>query len=172
LDEAIVPYPGGFSRSGLIIDDELHAIFDTVDTDVNLSVILDSCHSGTGIREPATPNATLYRRFPASLHVKALADAGILQAPSGRKFGTTTGNHVLLAACAPTETAADGTGSNGLYTSHLLRAMAEDVTYTTIHANSAPGVKRASNNRQNPQIEGNGAGRKAFACLSSEPRWF
>jgi len=50
-DETICPHD--FATAGMIKDDDLRAIFSGIGTGVNLEVILDSCHSGTGTRELA-----------------------------------------------------------------------------------------------------------------------
>lgn len=47
-DETICPHD--FATAGMIKDDDLRAIFDKIIPGVNLEVILDSCHSGTGTR--------------------------------------------------------------------------------------------------------------------------
>lgn len=50
-DETICPHD--FATSGMIRDDDLRAVFSRIAAGVNLEVILDSCHSGTGTRELA-----------------------------------------------------------------------------------------------------------------------
>lgn len=50
-DETICPHD--FATAGMIKDDDLRAIFSGIAAGVNLEVILDSCHSGTGTRELA-----------------------------------------------------------------------------------------------------------------------
>lgn len=48
-DETICPHD--FATAGMIKDDDLRAVFAKIPAGVNLEVILDSCHSGTGTRE-------------------------------------------------------------------------------------------------------------------------
>jgi len=50
-DETICPHD--FSTAGMIKDDDMRGIFAGIPAGVNLEVILDSCHSGTGTREQA-----------------------------------------------------------------------------------------------------------------------
>jgi metacaspase-1 len=50
-DETICPHD--FATAGMIKDDDLRAVFSGIAAGVNLEVILDSCHSGTGTRELA-----------------------------------------------------------------------------------------------------------------------
>ena len=51
-DETICPHD--FATAGMIKDDDLRGIFDKITPGVNLEVILDSCHSGSGTRVYAT----------------------------------------------------------------------------------------------------------------------
>ena len=48
-DETICPHD--FATEGMILDDDLRKVFSTLPAGVNLDVILDSCHSGSGSRE-------------------------------------------------------------------------------------------------------------------------
>jgi hypothetical protein len=50
-DETICPHD--FATAGMIKDDDLRAKFAGIASGVNLEVLLDSCHSGTGTRELA-----------------------------------------------------------------------------------------------------------------------
>ena len=50
-DETICPHD--YASAGMIRDDDFRAIFKGLAAGVNLDVILDSCHSGTGTRELA-----------------------------------------------------------------------------------------------------------------------
>jgi len=50
-DETICPHD--YATAGMIKDDDLRTAFAGVAAGVNLDVILDSCHSGTGTREMA-----------------------------------------------------------------------------------------------------------------------
>lgn len=50
-DEILCPHDIDFARRVYISDDDLRAIFSTLPAGVNLEVILDCCHSGTGTRE-------------------------------------------------------------------------------------------------------------------------
>jgi hypothetical protein len=48
-----------------IVDDEMREIFSRIPKDVNLEIILDSCHSGTGARE-----LTAIKNVPLELSFK------------------------------------------------------------------------------------------------------
>lgn len=50
LDEILCPHDMDWNGT-YILDDELQKIFSSLSKDANLDVLLDSCHSGTGIRE-------------------------------------------------------------------------------------------------------------------------
>lgn len=54
MDEILVPYDMDW-REKLIKDDELKCIFNKVPNGVNLSVTLDCCHSGSGLRGGLQP---------------------------------------------------------------------------------------------------------------------
>src|SRR4029079_14232604 len=56
-DEAICPYD---CETDLIVDDELRELFSGISKGVRMTVISDSCHSGSVTREP--PTATPDRR--------------------------------------------------------------------------------------------------------------
>lgn len=50
-DETICPHD--YATAGMIKDDDLRAVFSGIASGVNLEVLLDSCHSGTGTRMQA-----------------------------------------------------------------------------------------------------------------------
>jgi len=83
-DEAIVPSDYDGRPQSLLTDDEIGAIISKYHPGVELEVILDCCHSGTGTRGIGRKSA------PKWLHVE-----------SGM-------NHVCLAACREEQTAGEG----------------------------------------------------------------
>lgn len=67
LDEIICPVDLNW-RDKVVKDDDFARIFATVPADVNLTVILDCCHSGGGLREfGPTPNKIRTLRAPADI---------------------------------------------------------------------------------------------------------
>lgn len=127
LDEIICPHDMDWDGI-FIIDDELGEIFSGLPEGVNLDVLLDSCHSGTGTRE-----GFAIERLPAELSFKPR----FLQPPLDiqcrveddlpvKKIlkGNNPLNHVLFAGCRDNQTSADaniGGSYNGAFTYYLCK---------------------------------------------------
>jgi uncharacterized caspase-like protein len=157
-DETIVPHDARGDGSADIRDYELGSWLDQLPGD-NVTVVLDCCHSGSGTRDPVTDD--LVRAAPA--------DERPLQPPRPADLGPTagisldvSGRHVLLAACAPHQTAfehrrSDGT-RHGLFSHALLPALerltsTSDLTYREVMDDARRGVTRWRP-KQTPQGEG------------------
>jgi len=126
-DETICPHD--YATAGMIKDDDFRAIFKGIAPGVNLDVILDSCHSGTGTRELAAlsavsaENRVTYRYIEPPLDYGFVLDSnptiplkGILK-PSGdeREVVLVTGlKHVLWAGCRDYQTSAEAS-IDGVY---------------------------------------------------------
>ena len=117
-DEAICPHD--FQAAGMIIDDQLRALFTRLPAGATLEVILDSCFSGTATRlAPTSPNEQGFTpRFvePAEEH-QIYAEANpviswkrILRPARGEKVVVIVPglNHVLWAASANNQTSGEG----------------------------------------------------------------
>ena len=128
LDEIICPWD--FDWDGTFIkDDDLAGLFGDMKKGVQLEVLLDSCHSGTGTRELILDKSSL-RRMPAGLgleqdlwsskfcirprylappaDIALRADEVFGEELPLRKFGRLAGlNHVLWAACRSDQYSAD-----------------------------------------------------------------
>jgi uncharacterized caspase-like protein len=158
LDETIVPHDARGDGSADIRDYELGTWLEHL-PGANVTVVLDCCHSGSGTRDPVTED--LVRAAPA--------DKRPLQPPRPPDLGPTPGitlgvsdRHVLLAACAPHQTAfehrrSDGT-RHGLFSQALLPALARltstsDLTYREVLDDARRGVTRWRP-RQTPWGEG------------------
>lgn len=141
VDEAFVTYDmrqsgDNWDTASLIVDDELHDLFALLPENALLDVILDTCHSGTGLRAidllpsrrprfvpPPTPVAleraeTAHTRSFRDL-VRAATDTGA----AGEQRG---GRPALYAACRSDQTAADanfGARYNGAFTHFLVQAL-------------------------------------------------
>ncbi|GAA4287656.1 hypothetical protein GCM10022262_20150 [Georgenia daeguensis] len=129
-----------WSRDTLILDDELRALFARVPERVLLDVVLDTCHSGSGLE--LLPTATRRPRFlppPEPAHgarsarparvppVPPTTPAG----PAGpvRSSGGEGSRHVLLAACRSDETASDALFAgrySGACTHFLVETLRDD----------------------------------------------
>jgi hypothetical protein len=138
----------------VIIDNELHDLFATVPEGVLVEVLLDTCHSGTGLKDlDDIQQAMLLGRRPRFLPPptpKGLDRARAIRAAapptqdrkSLRELTKVRGaaKPVLFAACRPDQTASDATFSNrpnGAFTYLFLRALAEDGTRTRSQLASA-----------------------------------
>jgi hypothetical protein len=119
-------------------------------------VILDCCHSGTGLREAARTAAPARPRFlphPA-------ASGRSLPRPA-RRFGVaiTQTNAVLIAACRDDQTSADAYidgAYHGAHTYYLCRTLRDAnwiATYRSLAASTGAALAQA-NFDQVPQLEG------------------
>ncbi|MET0839341.1 MAG: caspase family protein [Marmoricola sp.] len=160
LDEAFACYDiksagDGWDRSTVIIDNELRDLFGGVPEGVLVEVLLDTCHSGTGLKDlddiqqamllgrrprflpPPTPRGLRRARSirdasPREVDRKSLVE--LTKARSG------SAKPVLFAACRPDQTASDATfdnRANGAFTYLFLKALAEDGTRTRSQLASA-----------------------------------
>ena len=160
LDEAFACYDikssgDGWDRSTVIVDNELRDLFEGVPEGVLVEVLLDTCHSGTGLKDlddiqqamllgrrprflpPPTPKGLQRARAirdarPREVDRKSLVE--LTKARSG------TAKPVLFAACRPDQTASDATFDsrpNGAFTYLFLKALAEDGNRTRSQLASA-----------------------------------
>jgi hypothetical protein len=132
-----------WDRDTVIVDDELHDLFERVPQGVLLEVLLDTCHSGTGLKDleeiqlamtlgrkprflpPPTPRG-LDRARSIREHIPArTVDRKALVELTRRGKGA---RPVLFAACKPHQTASDATFGgrpNGAFTYLFLKSLAE-----------------------------------------------
>lgn len=186
LDEAFACYEiarsgDQWSRDTVIVDDELHDLFGGVPKGVLLEVILDTCHSGTGLKDlDDVMQAALLGRRPRYLPpptVKGLSQVRDIRSNTAprtvdrkalveltKSRGRATGKPVLYAACRPEQTASDATfegRSNGAFTYHLLGALHErpDSSRSELHTAVTARLKRGDFD-QRSTLEGPAAARK------------
>lgn len=170
-DEAICPYD---CDKHLLIDDELRELFAALPAGVSLSVISDSCHSGTLTRAavadaaPGVPFKDDRRvRFlnPAHLGRRALKDPGEAKARGRQRYPQAQMKEVLLSGCDPTEYSydalIDGTYHGALTAMALtaIRAANYEITWQDLHSR-VRSLLDAADYPQHPQLEGNGANKK------------
>lgn len=132
-----------WDRDTVIVDDELHDLFQRVPEGVLLEVLLDTCHSGTGLKDleelqlamtlgrkprflpPPTPRG-LDRARSIREHAPARkVDRKALVELTKRGKGA---RPVLFAACKPHQTASDATfdgRANGAFTYLFLKSLSE-----------------------------------------------
>lgn len=176
-DETICPHD--YAAAGMITDDDLRAVFAGVAAGVNLEVILDSCHSGTGTREAAalaaapeelqvtpryveppldygyflecTPNLPAQRLFQATAKGASGAAREIAVAPGL--------NHVLWSGCRDNETSGEGQIQGvvrGYFTycfCQVLRRAGLSITRARVDGLVAADLARMGV-AQHPQLEG------------------
>ena len=156
LDEIICPFDLDWDQP--FTDDNLYAILKDLPAGANLSVILDCCHSGTGLRDLGDP---WLRHSPRFLDPPQGSVPGRLRLRAMRRFGARAAQRgaILLAACRSDQVAADASIDNdyhGAFTYYLCRAL-ETANCATSYAGLLPQVRRllARNGfEQVPQLEG------------------
>ena len=154
LDEAFACYDirqkgDQWDRDTVIVDDELRDLFTRVPAGVLLEVLLDTCHSGTGLKDldeilqaqllgrrprylpPPTPRGLEQTRsIRAVTPVRTVDRKALVELTKSR---ATASKPVLFAACKPNQTASDATfdgRSNGAFTYLFLKAMKASPTAT------------------------------------------
>jgi len=138
-----------WDRDTVIVDDELRDLFARVPAGVLLEVLLDTCHSGTGLKDldeilqaqllgrkprylpPPTPRGLdQSRAIRAVTPVRTVDRKALVELTKSR---ATASKPVLFAACKPNQTASDATfdgRSNGAFTYLFLKAMKASPTAT------------------------------------------
>lgn len=171
-DETICPHD--YASAGMIKDDDFRAIFRGLAAGVNLDVILDSCHSGSGTRERAAASAApkeeqiTYRYIEPPLDYGFFLDSdptiplkGILKPNEGeREVVLVAGlNHVLWAGCRDYQTSAEasiGGVLRGIFSytfCKVLRRAGTGITRKKLDALVSADIKRMGYS-QVPQLEG------------------
>ena len=174
-DETICPHD--FATAGMIKDDDLQELFAAVPAGVNLDVILDSCHSGTGTRELAALAASpeeasvAYRFIEPPIDWGFFLDSnpslpvrGVLKRKKGTKDIAVAPNinHVVWAGCRDNQTSAEasiGGVYRGLFTLNfckVLRGAGVTITRKNLDAQICRNIK-AMGYSQVPQLEGTAA---------------
>jgi hypothetical protein len=177
LDEAFACHDlkqagDNWDRKTLIVDDELRDLFATVPEGVLLEVLLDTCHSGSGLKDiDDIMQAMLLGRRPRFLPPptpKGLDRARSIRAASPRKVDNkalvelvkTGGGSkpVLYAACKPDQLASDasfGGRANGAFTFLFLKSLADAPSRTRreLQSNVIKGLK-SGNFEQRSTLEG------------------
>lgn len=158
LDEAIVPHD--YSTAGVLKDDDFKAIFDSnLKRGVNLEVIFDCCHSGTGTRnfnlmvgeqvmetprfiEPMLEDE-FYFNFAREIESKKSSSADSVLMPVKALVPVTGMKHTLWAACKDNQVAMEGNlggVTRGYFTYHfckILRATAGNITRKLLDAHTS-----------------------------------
>lgn len=178
-DETICPH--NYATAGMIRDDDLRSLLSSLPAGVNLDVLLDSCHSGTGTRELAAlatlPNedTVTYRYVEPPIDWGFYLDANPALDVQGflspavhagtRETGTREAivvpelNHVLWAGCRNNQTSAEaliGGVYRGVFTYNyckVLRGAGVGITRRKLDAQVSVNIKSMGYS-QVPQLEG------------------
>jgi hypothetical protein len=154
-------------------DDWLRSTLDGVKAGVNLTVIMDCCHSGTNTRAILPPDAPIKERYlPSPSSLKAVESGRDVPkkvsselrgssraARKGRDIVKAELPEVLITGCRDTQTSADAFINmryNGALTFSLVDAIRKSrgrLTYRQLHDRAAATLK-ARKFEQVPQLEG------------------
>lgn len=131
MDEIICPHDMDWDGN-FISDDDLREIFSGIPNGINLEVLLDSCHSGTGTRElQGIRNLPIEISFkprflPPPVDIACRMDEDMEIRHLLR--GSNPINHVLFSGCRDNQTSADayiGGAYNGAFTYYLCKHLRE-----------------------------------------------
>jgi metacaspase-1 len=170
LDEIICPYDLDWEHP--FTDDELHGIVGGVPHGARLTVVLDCCHAGTGLREPRRERVKCLPRPSAGA-----SSGGTRMAASVRRFGSRAARDgaILVAACREDQVSADAFidgDYHGALTYALCRTI-EDRDHPMTYGDLMRGVRaslRAGGFEQDPQLEGPAGAARAMVFSAPEAR--
>lgn len=156
-DEAICPHD---TDSNLLVDDELRKLFTNIPDGVRLSVISDSCHSGSVTRVMEN----VYRRNrqlnPRVFGGKELSPNELRTARAKKeKYPESGMKEILLSGCKSNQTSADAYINNdyhGAMSYHAIKAITDanyNLTYADLHERLLS-MLADENYDQEPQLEG------------------
>jgi hypothetical protein len=164
-DQALCPYD---CAEHVIVDDELRALFAQLPDGVHLTVISDSCFSGTVTRAaigelipglPLPEGARVRFLSPALRDERTLANPWQAVPKSREKYPESEMREVLLSGCSEREYSYDALIDgvyHGAMTYHALKAIREagyELTYAELQARLVAMVE-AAGFPQHPQLEG------------------
>ena len=157
-DEAMCPYD---CKKELLTDDQLWTLFSDIPRGVRLTVISDSCHSGSVLRAAegvATPDDRRKRFLnPRNLRRPEISDVRVKATPEPRPESAQKA--LLLSGCRSNQysyDAAFGSRYHGAMTYYALQVI-EDAGYKLTYdalATRLRGALAESNYDQEPQLEG------------------
>ena len=180
LDEAICPHD--YATAGVLRDDDFKALFDTLKPGVNLEVIFDCCHSGTGTRKmslglegfplnesprfiPPMLEDEFYFNFSKDLEEKSVNKSSETTKKSKSLVTVKELNHVIWAGCKDNQVSMEGDVgglTRGYFTYNfckILRATSGNVTRKLLDAQTANALA-AMGAAQTNQTESTTAKRK------------
>lgn len=157
FDEAICPHD---TDSNLLVDDELRNLFLNIPSGVRLTVISDSCHSGSVTRVKVNEYRRNRQLSPSLLNNPVLSASEMAEARGKKeKFPESGMNEILLSGCKSNQTSADAYIANdyhGAMSYHAIKVITDagyNLTYQELHDALLP-VLEEENYDQIPQLEG------------------
>ena len=156
-----------------LLDDWLRTEFDALKSGVNLTVIMDCCHSGTNTRALLSPDAPSMPRYlpnpwdlmavESGRRLRGTVESELRKSSRAvrRKSDVVNADiaEVLVTGCRDTQTSADayiGGSYNGALTYHLVKAIRQakgKLTYRKLHQEVIALLKQGDYD-QVPQLEG------------------
>lgn len=156
-DEAICPYD---TDSNLLVDDELRNLFKNIPKGVQLSVISDSCHSGSVTRVMVNEYRRNRQLNPRVFGGKELSPEQLRTARAKKeKYPESGMKEILLSGCKSNQTSADAYINNdyhGAMSYHAIKAITGgnyNLTYADLHKRLVS-LLEDENYDQVPQLEG------------------
>jgi hypothetical protein len=159
-DEALCPID---CKDNLIVDDELRDLFATLADNVSLTVISDSCFSGTVTRAIpgfSTPDDRRVRFLYPRIIGNVVLDNIFRAIRKGKtKYPESEMKDILLSGCTDNESSFDAKIDgeyHGVMTHYALKAIKEadyQITYQELHQRVLDLIK-SNHYPQNPRLEG------------------
>ena len=161
-DEAMCPYD---TADNPLVDDELRTLFAELPAGVRLTVLSDSCHSGSVTR--ALPSDTPDQRRARFMSPRAIGRPEIPEVrraakPRKEKHPESEMREILLSGCKSSQYSFDaviGDAPTGAFSHFALAAIRDAgyaITYEGLHSVVVPALAD-SNYDQEPQLEGTAA---------------
>jgi metacaspase-1 len=156
-DEAICPHD---TDSNLLLDDELRELFADIPKQVMLTVISDSCHSGSVTRVVVNEYRRSRQLDPRVWGGRSLSSDQLRAAgKSKEKFPESRMKEILLSGCKSNQTSADAfinKDYHGAMSYHAIKAITDakyKITYAQLHKRLLSMLEDAMY-EQVPQLEG------------------
>ena len=161
--------PDGKEQGLVCFDSRLPGNFDLADKELailiaevaancpHVTVILDSCHSGSGTRsadEIAGAVARFEKPPPYKREIGQYIDEFYLKQAKAGQLSIPTGRHILLAGCERNQTAKERDGA-GIFTSTLLEVLEKsdpDISYADLFVRARAAARKLAA-EQDPQFE-------------------
>lgn len=156
-DENLICYDSRLPGKQDLADKELAVLIERIaGKGVEVIVILDCCHSGSGTRSMLDMTIGNARQWEDRQEVRPLNT--YLNGYFKEEIHLPASKHILLAACEKREKAYELSSSQGSFTTHLLQVLAEtagNISYADLFAQTRILMRKISN-KQTPQFEPSG----------------